>query len=116
VHNRQCMCSGNVNSPTSHTCPCRSVILVSPQVCLLLTRQHLINLRACLHPHTYLISHFSLLLSLTVPPQIYSWQGVNALELWARVLGAHAGKPELRPLVYPLVQVSEKGSEKGDSK
>jgi hypothetical protein len=41
------------------------------------------------------------------PSQIYSWQGVNALELWARVLGAHAGKPELRPLVYPLVQVNE---------
>ena len=39
--------------------------------------------------------------------QIYSWQGVNALELWARVLGAHADKQELRPLVYPLVQVGD---------
>ncbi|KAJ9520966.1 hypothetical protein QJQ45_022715 [Haematococcus lacustris] len=37
--------------------------------------------------------------------EIYSWQGCNALELWARVLGAHAGRPELRPLVYPLVQL-----------
>lgn len=37
--------------------------------------------------------------------EIYSWQGVCALELWARVLGAHADKPELRPLAYPLVQV-----------
>ncbi len=38
--------------------------------------------------------------------QIYSWQGINALELWARVLGAHAGQPALRPLVHPLIQVS----------
>jgi hypothetical protein len=37
--------------------------------------------------------------------QVYSWQGVNALELWARVLGAHADKAEIKPLVYPLTQV-----------
>ena len=36
---------------------------------------------------------------------MYSWQGVNALELWARVLGAHADKAEIKPLVYPLTQV-----------
>ena len=37
--------------------------------------------------------------------QIYSWQGINCLELWAKVLGAHADKAELRPLVYPLTQL-----------
>lgn len=37
--------------------------------------------------------------------QVYSWQVVNCLELWGRVLGGHADKPELRPLVYPLAQL-----------
>ncbi|KAG1661708.1 hypothetical protein FOA52_002044 [Chlamydomonas sp. UWO 241] len=37
--------------------------------------------------------------------EIYSWQGVNCLELWSKILGAHADKAELRPLVYPLAQL-----------
>ena len=37
--------------------------------------------------------------------QIYSWQGINCLELWAKVLGAHSDKTELKPLVYPLTQL-----------
>ncbi|GFR47619.1 hypothetical protein Agub_g9358, partial [Astrephomene gubernaculifera] len=36
---------------------------------------------------------------------VYCWQTVNCLELWARVLGAHAERPELRPLVYPVAQL-----------
>ncbi|DBA84942.1 TPA: hypothetical protein ACH3X2_005684 [Trebouxia sp. C0005] len=37
--------------------------------------------------------------------EVYCWQTVNCLELWAKVLAAHADKQELRPLVYPLTQV-----------
>lgn len=37
--------------------------------------------------------------------QVYCWQTLNCLELWAKVLGAHAEKQELKPLVYPLAQV-----------
>lgn len=38
---------------------------------------------------------------------VYCWQAVNCMELWGRVLGAHASRPEdpLRPLVYPLSQI-----------
>lgn len=36
---------------------------------------------------------------------VYCWRTVNCLELWSRVLGAHSDKPELRPLVYPAVQL-----------
>ena len=32
-------------------------------------------------------------------------QTINCLELWAKVLGSHSEQPELRPLVYPLVQL-----------
>lgn len=37
--------------------------------------------------------------------EVYCWQTVNCLDLWAKVLAAHADKQELRPLVYPLAQV-----------
>eukprot|EP00891_Asterochloris_glomerata_P005532 jgi/Astpho2/5532/gw1.00079.30.1_t len=36
--------------------------------------------------------------------EVYCWQTVNCLELWAKVLAAHADK-QLRPLVYPVVQL-----------
>ena len=37
--------------------------------------------------------------------EVYCWKTVNCLELWGRVLAAHAGQPELRPLVYPVTQL-----------
>lgn len=37
--------------------------------------------------------------------QVYCWQTVSSLELWARVLAAHADSPDLRPLVYPVTQL-----------
>lgn len=37
--------------------------------------------------------------------EVYCWQTLNCLELWAKLLAAHADKQELRPLVYPLTQV-----------
>ncbi|XP_011554611.3 nucleolar complex protein 2 homolog [Plutella xylostella] len=36
---------------------------------------------------------------------VYNWQFVNSLHLWAELLGATAGRPQLQPLVYPLVMV-----------
>ena len=30
---------------------------------------------------------------------------INSLELWAKVLAAHADDPELRPLIYPVAQL-----------
>ena len=36
---------------------------------------------------------------------MYCWQTINCLELWAKVLAAHADSTELRPLVYPTVQL-----------
>ena len=32
-------------------------------------------------------------------------QTINSLELWAKVLAAHADDPELRPLIYPVAQL-----------
>jgi nucleolar complex protein 2 len=39
---------------------------------------------------------------------IYNWQYVHSLDFWSRVLSAHATAPDasLRPLIYPLVQVT----------
>lgn len=36
---------------------------------------------------------------------VYCWQGINVLELWARLVATHQDKPELRPLVYPVSQL-----------
>ena len=40
--------------------------------------------------------------------QVYNWQYVNCLRVWAQVLCAHARQPgsPMRQLVYPLVQVT----------
>lgn len=37
--------------------------------------------------------------------QAYNWRTVNCLELWGRVVAAHATQGELQPLVYPVVQL-----------
>lgn len=36
---------------------------------------------------------------------IYNWQFVNSLHLWADLLGATSNKPQLQPLIYPLVMI-----------
>ncbi|XP_017479531.1 PREDICTED: nucleolar complex protein 2 homolog [Rhagoletis zephyria] len=37
---------------------------------------------------------------------VYNWQYVNSLRLWADLLGATTNKPQLQPLVYPLVTIT----------
>ncbi|KAH8282542.1 hypothetical protein KR054_008302, partial [Drosophila jambulina] len=37
---------------------------------------------------------------------VYNWQFINSLRLWADLLGASANKPQLQPLVYPLVTIA----------
>lgn len=36
---------------------------------------------------------------------VYNWQFVNSLRLWGNLLSATYNKPQLQPLVYPLIQV-----------
>ncbi|XP_075992491.1 nucleolar complex protein 2 [Anticarsia gemmatalis] len=36
---------------------------------------------------------------------VYNWQFVNSLHLWADLLGSTSNKPQLQPLVYPLVMI-----------
>ncbi|KAK6401279.1 Nucleolar Complex 2 protein, partial [Oleoguttula sp. CCFEE 5521] len=40
--------------------------------------------------------------------QVYNWQYTHSLDFWSRVLAAHASAQDspLRPLIYPLVQVT----------
>lgn len=38
--------------------------------------------------------------------KIHNWSFVNALRLWSLVLSTYGGEDELRPLVYPYVQVA----------
>ncbi|XP_059221327.1 nucleolar complex protein 2 homolog [Stomoxys calcitrans] len=37
---------------------------------------------------------------------VYNWQYVNSLRLWCDLLGLTADKPQLQPLVYPLVTIA----------
>ncbi|KAH8323531.1 hypothetical protein KR067_013064 [Drosophila pandora] len=37
---------------------------------------------------------------------VYNWQFINSLRLWSDLLGASANKPQLQPLVYPLVTIA----------
>ncbi|CAD6998465.1 nucleolar complex protein 2 homolog [Ceratitis capitata] len=37
---------------------------------------------------------------------VYNWQYVNSLRLWADLLGNTTNKPQLHPLVYPLVTIT----------
>ncbi|KAH8357329.1 hypothetical protein KR200_001363, partial [Drosophila serrata] len=37
---------------------------------------------------------------------VYNWQFINSVRLWADLLGASANKPQLQPLVYPLVTIA----------
>lgn len=36
---------------------------------------------------------------------VYNWQFINSLRLWADVLGMTYNKPQLQPLIYPLVSI-----------
>ncbi|XP_026487325.2 nucleolar complex protein 2 homolog [Vanessa tameamea] len=36
---------------------------------------------------------------------VYNWQFVNSLHLWADLISATSNKPQLQPLLYPLVMV-----------
>lgn len=36
---------------------------------------------------------------------VYNWQFINSLHLWAELLAATSNKPQLQPLIYPLVMV-----------
>ncbi|KAG6460873.1 hypothetical protein O3G_MSEX012265 [Manduca sexta] len=36
---------------------------------------------------------------------VYNWQYINSLHLWADLVSATSNKPQLQPLVYPLVMV-----------
>ncbi|XP_030565549.1 nucleolar complex protein 2 homolog [Drosophila novamexicana] len=37
---------------------------------------------------------------------VYNWQFINSLRLWSDLLGATTNKPQLQPLVYPLVTIA----------
>ncbi len=37
--------------------------------------------------------------------EVYCWQTINCLELWAKVLASNADQQPLRPLVYPVIQL-----------
>ncbi|XP_018787682.1 PREDICTED: nucleolar complex protein 2 homolog [Bactrocera latifrons] len=37
---------------------------------------------------------------------VYNWQFVNSLRLWADLLDATTNKPQLQPLIYPLVTIT----------
>lgn len=37
--------------------------------------------------------------------EVYCWQTINCLELWAKVLASNAASESLRPLAYPVVQL-----------
>ena len=37
--------------------------------------------------------------------QVISWQYLNCLQLWTRVICSMPGKEELAPLAFPLIQV-----------
>ncbi|XP_055855379.1 nucleolar complex protein 2 homolog [Episyrphus balteatus] len=36
---------------------------------------------------------------------VYNWQYVNSIRLWVDLLGATHNKPQLQPLIYPLVSI-----------
>lgn len=38
--------------------------------------------------------------------RIHNWSYINRLRLWSKVLGKYGSEDELRPLIYPYVQVS----------
>lgn len=37
---------------------------------------------------------------------VYNWQFVNSIHLWANLLTVTCNKPQLQPLIYPLVQIA----------
>lgn len=37
---------------------------------------------------------------------VYNWQYINSLRLWCDLLGLTADKPQLQPLIYPLVTIA----------
>lgn len=37
---------------------------------------------------------------------VYNWQFINSIRLWSDLLGATTNKPQLQPLIYPLVTIT----------
>jgi len=37
---------------------------------------------------------------------VYNWQFINSLKVWGLVLARYASRPELRPLIYPFIQIT----------
>lgn len=68
-------------------------------------RQLAIHLRNALHLKTKVFLFFFISIHIQESNQnIYNWQFINSLKVWTLVLTTHINE-ELKPLIYPLVQI-----------